>query len=205
MKDLVQHGPSKHPSEHGLTEEQIQEASNPSSSASTKETTEITVQGLTYIMSPDPTGRRSGHAPTQEMAHVILETLNTLHNAIDKQRAAEITCIDPEGIEKAMRDCQGAVAMAYPMGLPEYDPVREIFEDDEDLKGSAASKLIFDRQMTSLWWASKEMQPGKLLSDYVGRNEKTKIVAKLQKVGSPRVVYMYDDLIVLEGTGSARP
>ena len=29
---------------------------------------------------------------------------------------------------------------------------------------------------TSLWWASKEFLSGKLLSDYCGKNEKTKIV-----------------------------
>ena len=36
----------------------------------------------------------------------------------------------------------------------------------------------------TLWWAAKEMQPGKKLSDFVGTNEKTKIVVKLQKRGT---------------------
>jgi hypothetical protein len=31
---------------------------------------------------------------------------------------------------------------------------------------------------TSLWWASKELRKGKILSDYCGKNEKTKIVKK---------------------------
>ena len=35
---------------------------------------------------------------------------------------------------------------------------------------------------SSLWWAGKEMVRGKKLADFVGKNEKTKIVAKLQKV-----------------------
>jgi len=34
-----------------------------------------------------------------------------------------------------------------------------------------------------MWWAGKELQRGKLLSDYVGKNDKTKIIAKLQKAG----------------------
>ena len=33
----------------------------------------------------------------------------------------------------------------------------------------------------SLWWAGKDLSRTKLLSDYVGKNEKTKIVAKLQR------------------------
>jgi hypothetical protein len=32
------------------------------------------------------------------------------------------------------------------------------------------------QEETSLWWASKELLRGKLLSDYTGKNEKTKIV-----------------------------
>lgn len=35
-----------------------------------------------------------------------------------------------------------------------------------------------------LWWAAKEMQRGKKLQDYIGKNEKTKIVVKIQKVGA---------------------
>ena len=34
----------------------------------------------------------------------------------------------------------------------------------------------------SIWFSGKEMLRGKTLKDYVGKNEKTKIVAKLQKV-----------------------
>jgi hypothetical protein len=33
-----------------------------------------------------------------------------------------------------------------------------------------------------LWWAGKELLRAKKLEDYIGKNEKTKIVAKLQKV-----------------------
>jgi hypothetical protein len=41
--------------------------------------------------------------------------------------------------------------------------------------------------MGTLWWAGKEIQRGKKLCDFLGKNEKTKIVAKLQKkgVGAP--------------------
>jgi hypothetical protein len=35
----------------------------------------------------------------------------------------------------------------------------------------------------SLWWANKELQWEKKLKDYVGSNEKTKIVVKIQKRG----------------------
>ena len=41
---------------------------------------------------------------------------------------------------------------------------------------------MLDEETAELWWASKVMLREKKLCDYVGRNEKTKIVAKLQKV-----------------------
>ena len=34
-----------------------------------------------------------------------------------------------------------------------------------------------------LWFCGKEMYSGKKLSDYVGTNEKTKVIVKLQKRG----------------------
>ena len=33
-----------------------------------------------------------------------------------------------------------------------------------------------------MWWAQKEFMRGKTLQDYVGKNEKTKIITKIQKV-----------------------
>lgn len=45
-----------------------------------------------------------------------------------------------------------------------------------------ASLLMIPEEEAQLWWAGKEMQMGKKLQDYVGRNEKTKIMVKIQKV-----------------------
>ncbi len=43
---------------------------------------------------------------------------------------------------------------------------------------------MLEIESTSLWGAGKEFQRGKLVSDRLGNNEKTKIIAKLQKKGS---------------------
>ena len=43
--------------------------------------------------------------------------------------------------------------------------------------------MVLEEDMAQLWWAGKQLERGKQLKDYVGRNEKTKIVAKLQKKG----------------------
>lgn len=40
--------------------------------------------------------------------------------------------------------------------------------------------------MSQLWFSGKEMIRGKILKDYIGSNEKTKVTVKLQKRGSGR-------------------
>lgn len=45
-----------------------------------------------------------------------------------------------------------------------------------------ASLQVITEDECQLWWAAKEMQRGKKLQDYVGKNEKTKLVVKIQKV-----------------------
>ena len=47
----------------------------------------------------------------------------------------------------------------------------------------------------SLWFSGKEMHRGKLLSDSVGKNEKTTMIVKIQKV-RPRLFTTELDLIV---------
>ena len=46
-----------------------------------------------------------------------------------------------------------------------------------------AGQQVLEEETAQLWWASKELMRSKKLRDYVGRNEKTKIVAKLQRKG----------------------
>lgn len=45
-----------------------------------------------------------------------------------------------------------------------------------------ASLEVITEDECQLWWAGQQMQKGKKLQDYVGKNEKTKLVIKIQKV-----------------------
>ncbi|VDP74312.1 unnamed protein product [Schistosoma mattheei] len=47
-----------------------------------------------------------------------------------------------------------------------------------------ASQEVITADNASLWFSGKEMHREKILSDYVGRNDKTKIIAKLSKRGT---------------------
>jgi hypothetical protein len=42
---------------------------------------------------------------------------------------------------------------------------------------------VIEAPVFQLWWAGKELQRGKLLHEFIGKNEKTKIVCKIQRRG----------------------
>lgn len=45
-----------------------------------------------------------------------------------------------------------------------------------------AGLSVIEESEAQLWWAAKELRRTKKLSDYVGKNEKTKIIVKIQQV-----------------------
>jgi len=86
-------------------------------------------------------------------------------------------------IQEAIDELRGAVTIVYPMGLPPYDNIQMEFENKEDLEGTQAIKEIISANEGSIWFSGKEMLPGKKLVDYLGKNEKTKVIVKIQKKG----------------------
>jgi hypothetical protein len=67
---------------------------------------------------------------------------------------------------------------------PQWDVVRTVLEDTETFAGHALSKDLQEPKTCMLWWAGKPLQRDQPLSKFVGRNEKTKIVAKLTRKGA---------------------
>lgn len=47
-----------------------------------------------------------------------------------------------------------------------------------------AALEVIQESEAQLWWAAKELRRTKKLSDYVGKNEKTKIIVKIQQVST---------------------
>mmetsp|Transcript_31011 Transcript_31011/g.50166 ORF Transcript_31011/g.50166 Transcript_31011/m.50166 type:complete len:283 (+) Transcript_31011:154-1002(+) len=170
-KDLCEHGVAKPPDQQGL-DEVIEETANMA----------ISEKGETY--KADPTGRRTGIAPTKEMAGVIRRQLDEAQSCISKDQVSKRVLLSKEILEEAISRINGAVKIVYPGGLPEYDPVREELENKEQLEGSQASLEVMDGDTCTLWWAGKQLLRGQKMEVFVGKNEKTKIVAKLQKKGS---------------------
>ncbi|XP_041067500.1 cilia- and flagella-associated protein 298 [Carcharodon carcharias] len=177
MGELAEHGTFLPINMQGLTDEQIEELKLKD------EWAEKCIPSGGFEFKKDEIGRRSGRAPKQSMKEVLKKTIEEAKALITKKQVQASVCVTMEMVKDALDQLRGAVMIVYPMGLPPHDPIREEFEGKEDLSGLQAGKLVIEESEAQLWWAGKELQRGKKLSDYVGKNEKTKIVVKIQKRG----------------------
>ncbi|XP_017572580.1 cilia- and flagella-associated protein 298 [Pygocentrus nattereri] len=177
IPELADHGITLPPNMQGLTEDQVTELKL------TDEWEEKCVPSGGGEFKKDEIGRRSGHAPSDKMKNVLKKTVEEAKALISKKQVQANVCVTMDMVNEALDQLRGAVMIVYPMGLPPHDPIRMEFENKEDLSGTQASLQVIPEEEAQLWWASKEMQRGKKLQDYVGKNEKTKIVVKIQKRG----------------------
>ncbi|KAG2433099.1 hypothetical protein HYH02_012802 [Chlamydomonas schloesseri] len=164
-EELAKHGPAKRPDQQGIDKYQ-----------------ETPVEKGPHY-SEDPTGRRTGNACDPEVAKVLVKTLEEAVAVAHKDQVAKKVPLTLKALQEAVDNVRGAVMICYPMGLPEWDPVRLGLEGSEDLAGTSYAADELPTDVATLWFAGKQMAPEKKLSDYLGRHEKTKAVVKLQKKG----------------------
>jgi hypothetical protein len=72
------------------------------------------------------------------------------------------------------------------MGLPDWDTIKLTIEGSEGLDGTGAGQHILDEDSSELWVASRmfDRSVGQTVGDRLGRNEKTKVIGKLQRPGA---------------------
>ncbi|KTF86917.1 hypothetical protein cypCar_00034659 [Cyprinus carpio] len=90
-------------------------------------------------------------------------------------------CCVPSGLAEFKKDELGRRS-----GHAPNQKIKEVLRKTvEEAKAliSKASLLVIPEEEAQLWWASKELQRGKKLQNYVGKNEKTKIIVKIQRRG----------------------
>ncbi|XP_050393054.1 cilia- and flagella-associated protein 298-A [Patella vulgata] len=177
IEDLSLHGIVLPPNMQGLTDEQI------IALKLHDEWADKCIPSGGAIDTKDKYGRRNGKAPNKQMQEVLNKTIQAAKDMISKKKVDANVPVTQATITEAISILKGAVTIVYPMGLPPHDTVRHELENTEDLSGTQASTEIIEEPNASLWWAGKEILRGKKLSDFVGKNDKTKIVAKIQKKG----------------------
>jgi len=177
METLAKHGICLPPNMQGLTEEQVEDLKL------TDEWQDKCTPSGGAVECKDTVGRRCGKAPNEKMAEIINKTRQDAKSQVSKDLVAANKCLTMKDTQEALDKMKGAVMIVYPMGLPPHDTVRLELENNEDLSGTQVAAQVLDESTVQLWWAGKELQRTKSLEQYVGNNEKTKIVVKLQKKG----------------------
>ncbi|KAK7125650.1 hypothetical protein R3I93_021125 [Phoxinus phoxinus] len=177
IPELADHGISLPTNMQGLTDDQIMELKLKD------EWEDRCIPSGGAEFKKDEIGRRNGHAPNEKMKDVLRKTMEEAKAVISNKQVRANVCVTMDMVKEALDQLRGAVMIVYPMGLPPHDPIRMEFENQEDLTGTQASLQVIPDEDAQLWWASKELQRGKKLQDYVGKNEKTKIIMKIQKRG----------------------
>ncbi|XP_053981690.1 cilia- and flagella-associated protein 298 isoform X2 [Hylaeus volcanicus] len=180
IEELAKHGPMLPHNMMGLTDEQIEELKLKD------EWGEKCVPMDGWTFNKDVIGRRNGRQPNAKMREVLERTIGEARAMVSKKLVQQDKLVTQKLVQEALDNLRGAVTIVYPMGLPPHDVIRQEFENTEDLSGTQASLEVIDLQLAQLWFSGKEMLPGKKLKDYLGRNEKTKIIVKLQKRGAGR-------------------
>lgn len=176
IKELAKHGPIRPEETRGLSDD-------------LSKVTELDVNAYGQPTNPDEHGYRTGCPPPPEVGEVLARTAEEAEAAISHELVAQRRSLDKETCQVHIDNMRGAVMIAYPAfhRLPVYDPTRQELEDREELDGVSDLQAVLDYTQTNLWWAGKELQKDQTLEQYVGRNEKTKIVARLvtKSAGAP--------------------
>ncbi|CAN0055503.1 unnamed protein product [Heterosigma akashiwo] len=169
LRQLAEYGPMKPMDQQGLDE--------------IKEEHEGVAIEKGEFYKPDPTGMRTGNGVGPTLTQTFEQVCADAEAAINVEQVRRRVATTQAALDEKLANCRGAVTMAYPMGLPEWDTVRLLLEGVQGLEGSQAGLEVLEPAAAELWGAGKEFRRGQLVADRVGRNEKTKLVAKLQKPG----------------------
>mmetsp|Transcript_26274 Transcript_26274/g.84991 ORF Transcript_26274/g.84991 Transcript_26274/m.84991 type:complete len:287 (+) Transcript_26274:1185-2045(+) len=171
LRELAKFGPAKPTDEHGLDE--IRER----------------VGGATIDKSAsyaaDPSGTRTGNGVGEQLSKVFEDVCSEAERYVSKTQVALKKALTKQGLDDKLANLRGAVVMAFPMGLPKHDVVFAALESPDGLAGTGADANLLDPNTAQLWCAGKEFDRATTLAQRLGsKNEKTKIVAKLQKPGA---------------------
>lgn len=175
IEELANYGPMHKPEIIGLAPDQVTELKL------VDEWMDICVPSGGFTVNKDPMGRRFGRQPKPEMQQVLLKAVNDARAMISKDMVAGGVILQQKDTQNAIDLLRDAVTIVYPMQLPLHDPIRMEFSNVEDLRGTQASKDIIDPAQSQLWFAGRQLLPEKTLADYLGRNEKCKVIVKLAK------------------------
>ncbi|EGR28937.1 hypothetical protein IMG5_166570 [Ichthyophthirius multifiliis] len=187
IEDLATHGVMKPEELRGLSEPEVIKQTMETLSNDKKKYCEPPVPKNGERYNQDPSAYRYGLILNEQVTNMMIEQVVQAKQAISKENVALKKNLVASQLKQQIDLLRGAVMIAYPgyYGLPEWEPAKLILENQFQFEGREFDVGDYlEAKNTSLWWAGKELLRSKLLRDYTGKNEKTKIIAKLTKTGS---------------------
>lgn len=115
------------------------------------------------------------------MAALLQRAVSEARACVAKAQAERRIVLLEEHLREAFDRIKGCVMIAYPEGLPEHDDVRTALDGTEVLDGTRDARFVHDPETAVLWWSKKKLPRASTLSDHIGRNEKQKLLIKLQR------------------------
>jgi hypothetical protein len=129
-------------------------------------------------------GIRTHTSTAPQLRETIERVCVDAESMLDKINTTRKIATTRAGLTEKLDNMRGAVMMAYPMGLPEWDTVKLTIEGIEGLEGTQAGMDIIEPDNAELWVAARVFDRNTKVSDRLGKNEKTKVIGKLQKPGA---------------------
>ena len=185
MKGLISHGPLKPEALRGLTQP---ETINPAIETLPKNQlpwARVTTPGPNREMRIDETGYRTGEAPLVKISEKCMEQMAPHHGLLSPVNADKRISLSKEQLLKAIEEVRASLWIIYPgfHSLPPWETAVRILEEKVEYSKEWPDCGWLHPEGVSLWWAKKELSMGKVLSDYIGKNEKTKIIVKVAQRG----------------------
>lgn len=129
---------------------------------------------------------RAGTAIPPDLSGSLHTALTAIEDALAPANVTKGAACSVDSLRDLTSSLRDAVAAAVPAGLPADDPVSVMLSPDAESQQWLRAQLggaFMDGAQAELWWAGKEFVRGQTVGNRVGRNEKTKVVAKLQRGG----------------------
>lgn len=185
IEDLLKHGPLKREEERGLNEtidldKDIEDKYKPRKVPMPERV------GFVYV--EDPSHHRTGWTFEKEVVERLMKDVYEIKKRISIESVQSKSSMKISELTEMIDLLRAIVYINYPAyhGLPDWEPCRVNLEVKEDIlhKEDIGKGEFYNYLKTTLWCAGREYERGKVLSDYTGKNDKTKVICKFSVKGS---------------------
>lgn len=184
IEELFKHGPLKPEEERGIKEsidldKDIDPMYKPKKPQMPAKVGDVFVE--------DPTSHRTGWTFNTETVNKRLEEISEIKQKLSPELIQKKQTMKINELLECIDMLRAVVYLCYPgySGLPDWEPCKIILERKEDILNkddTIGEYLKYDN--VTLWCAGREYEKHKILNEYVGKNDKTKIICRFSAKGS---------------------